>query len=40
MRPITEPAEASRREIFVKRLRLMEKVPPEWESYIKGLING
>ena len=39
MHPIIKPVEASRREIFIKRLRLMEVVPSEWETYIKGLIN-
>lgn len=39
MHPLNKPVEATRREIFVKRLRLIDKCPPEWESYIKGLIN-
>ncbi len=39
MYPINKPVKASRREIFVKRLRLIKDVPFEWESYVKGLIN-
>lgn len=39
MHPINPPVVASRREVFVNRLKLMSEIPPEWEPYIKGLIN-
>lgn len=39
MFPMVDPVRPSRREVFVKGLQLLETIPPEWEPYIKGLIN-
>lgn len=37
MYPIHEPKAITRREVFVRRLKMVEKIPPEWEPYIKGI---
>lgn len=39
MHPMNPPVMATRREIFIKKLRLIKECPLEWMPYIKGLIN-